>query len=158
MDELHHSRRTQESPRAVGSERIKGQCRENHCRGNGGKLGYREQGQRPDVDGKRHDRQKEDHHLRIAESQRQRGQERAPPARSRRRSRGEGQGPGRHFPGEIEQVCGSCELDCDKNAGEGFGDDCKSRRRHEKPDRVADKIAGDERRDALQPLAEHPGD
>jgi hypothetical protein len=39
-----------------------------------------------------------------------------------------------------------------------MGDDAEPRRRHREPDHVADDIACDERRDALETVAQHPRD
>ena len=70
----------------------------------------------------------------------------------------QGDGRGRHLPREIEQIGGAGELDRDKNAGEGLGDDSKSGRGEHEPEHIADEITRDERRDARQSLAHHSGD
>ena len=56
----------------------------------------------------------------------------------------------------VEEIGGAGEFDGDKDAGEGLGDHRKARGGQHEPDHVADEIAGDERRNALKTLAEHP--
>ena len=67
-------------------------------------------------------------------------------------------GRGRHLPRKIEKIGGAGELDGEEHAGERVGDDGKAHRRQNEPKHVADEIAGDERRDALQSLAKHARD
>ena len=70
----------------------------------------------------------------------------------------EASGRSRHLPREIKQIGGAGELDRDEHASEGLGDDRETRRGQHEPDHVGDEIAGDEWRDALEPLSQHARD
>ena len=97
-------------------------------RRDGGELGERERRQRPDVDDERHDREEEDHHLRIAERQRQRAEKGAPAARGGRRPRLRARpGAVAILQATVEEIGGAGEFQRDEQAGEGVGEHAEAR-------------------------------